>query len=414
MSRSEFSFAGRLDAHEAASALALVGRASSGDRVVRASLSAPATDASRAAANDLMVLIGTRRTLENVERFPVAVRCAERRDRPALVVELHPLMRERDALAELVGHLVGGVAGRLVRRIWGRWGETFDEPTDQLLDAVGASHMRFTQFAEEVLRTGLTRARAACGLTASYTTVREGRGAKVVRVNFSVGPAPTWIGAEEDGAPAVAGAEAAHALLPAADRGALYAMVHSAMGAGRTLPQAFAWVRDWLTASGSPEDARLAAAADACAGRGGFAPAATAMERVLLGNAHTPACALQFLSRADGPWPDASRGKAAARAWMMRAVACLASDGAAPGATARRLRAAIAQDETAGVIAAEDAEAVRETLAFLAETLTEGAPGPVSAASLLGARDRFRLVAAGEAGTVSEVLEELAVAMAAA
>jgi len=409
MGRVDLSFIGRLDTAEAAGVLALLGRACAGSRIVRASVTAPATDAARAAAAHLMDLRGVRLGPDGETRFPLAVRATERAERGTIAVELHPLMREKDALAVFVAHLVGGVPGRLVRRLWGRWGQTVTDPTEELMEAVGAGRMRFAQFGEEVLKGGLSRARAVADVAVGVTTEREGRGSKVVRVVLAVGDAPAWLAGADDADGADPETAAGHAArLPAVERGEFYKLAVLAMRGGRRPAEAFRGLRDWLAASDDPADLRLAAAAGECALRGSVQPVATALEAVLAACAPDAATGLWMLARDGVAWPDSEAGAARCKAWAMRAAGSLASAGVPTAPAIRRLRAAVDVDERASVLVPADAALLRGALDCLHTAFSDPLQAAGGARPPLTARESFRIAAAADTDNAAEALFAMA------
>lgn len=399
-------YIGRLDASEAASALSLLGRACAVDRVVRTGLSVAATDEARSAAASLMDMRCIRRGPEGEDRFPLAIRASEREDGRLLSVELHPLMLGREALAAFVGHVVGGIPGRLVRRAWGRWNEVVSEPTEQLMEAVGAGHMRFPQFGEEVLKAGLSRAAVVAGLSFGVSTERGGRGSKVVRVALEIGAPPSWI---PGGGPDIPGIEVepVGARLAAADRAELYRLAYLGVIGGRAPSLTMTTVMNWLSTSSDEADRRLSEVAEACVVRGGMAPAATAVEGVLL-SLPNHADGLRMLS--EFPWPDEVCGPISAKAWALRATACLALSGFDADAGLRALRGAVDIDERAEIIAAEDATALRSTFECLLEMVRDPSPESGSLAGILNRRERMILVSAADGPSAARVLEALAAA----
>jgi hypothetical protein len=276
-----FSFVGRLDAAEAAGVLRLLGGACVGDRIARPSTTVAATDGARAAAAHLMETLGVRRGPGGESRFPLAVVASEDPRGRSLTVELHRFMRDTEALPSLAAHFVGGVPGRLVRRLWGRWGQTVVEPTESLLEAVGAGRMRFAQFSEEVLRAGLARAAVTLGTSVSYSTEREGRGAKVVRLSFAVGPAPAWLSCAEEADLPEAAPPGAETRMKARDRAEFYGLAALAVRDAGSFSGAMSRLRSLLENSSDECDRILSAAAEACEARGGIVAVATALEAVV-------------------------------------------------------------------------------------------------------------------------------------
>jgi hypothetical protein len=399
-----FSFFGRLDAAEAAGVLRLLGGVCVGDRIVRPTVSVAATDGARAAAAHLMETLGVRRGPEGEARFPLAVIASEDPRGRTLTVELHRFMRDPEALPCLAAHFVGGVPGRLIRRLWGRWGQTVVEPTESLLEAVGAGRMRFAQFSEEVLRAGLSRAAATLGTSVSYSTEREGRGAKVVRLSFSVGAPPPWLASADEAEAPEAQAPVAGTRMPARDRAEFYGLAALALRDSGSFAGAMSRLRSLLDGSSDDCDRRLSVAAQACEARGGIAAVATALEAVVASaSGADAACGLAALSSRDMAWEEGEAGPERCLAWALRAAGHCVRLGADAARTTRRLRAAVDADRDAGVLSEADGAALRAAFDALHGVFCD--PGALSVARApLTLRDQYRLAQARGPAALAETL----------